>query len=88
VTESAPGYWKLYRLTDRLETLREGAGEPRSVSDEMVVIPDGRVIRIETLDGDQFGSFSVPEEEWGSQAALLGNTKLDLHDCRRGNKGG
>jgi hypothetical protein len=88
VTESAPGYWKLYRLTDRLETLREGAGEPRSVSDETVVIPDGRVIRIETLDGEQLGSFAVPEEAWGSQAAPLGNTKLYLHDRRRGNKGG
>jgi hypothetical protein len=85
-TESVPGSWKLYRLTDRLEPLREGTGEPRSVSDEMVVIQDGRVIRIETLDGERLGSFSAADEEWGSQAALLGNTKLYLDDCRRGIK--
>jgi hypothetical protein len=86
VPESVPGSWQLYRLTDRLEPWREGTGEPRSVSAEMVVIQDGRVIRIETLDGERLSSFSVPVEALGSQAALLGSTKLYLDDCQRGIK--
>jgi hypothetical protein len=83
VAEWADGSWKLYRLTDRLEPLREGTGELRSVSDEVAVIQEGKVMRVETLDGKRLGSFSLRDEAWGSHAALLGNTKLYLDDCRR-----
>jgi hypothetical protein len=75
--------WKLYRLSERLEPLREGKGDLRSISDEVVVIQDGKFMKVETLDGQQLGSFSVPDEVWGFHAALLGNSKLYLPDCRR-----
>jgi hypothetical protein len=83
VSESATGSWKLYRLTDGLEPLREGEGELRSVSDEGLVIQEGKVIRVETVDGKRLGSFSLSDEWLGFHAALLGNNKLSLADCGR-----
>ena len=83
VSESARGSWKLYHLTDKLEPLREGTGDLTSVSDEAVVIQEGRVMRIESIDGKRLGSFSLRDEAWGYHAALLGNSKLYLDDCRR-----
>jgi hypothetical protein len=83
VSESATGSWKLYRLSDKLEPLREGEGELRSVSDEVLVIQEGKVIRVETVEGKRLGSFSVADELLGFHAALLGNNKLSLADCRR-----
>jgi hypothetical protein len=80
--EQARGSWKLYRLTDRLEPLREGTGNLRSVSDEVVVIQNGKAIKVETLDGRRLGSFSVSDEVLSDHAALLGNNKLYLPDCR------
>lgn len=82
VAETARGSWKLYRLTDRLEPFREGTGDLRSVSDEAAVIQDGKVIKVETLDGRQLGSFSVSDRVLGSHSALLGNNKLYIADCR------
>ena len=83
VAETERGSWKLYRLTDRLEPLREGTGDLRSVSDEIVVIQDGKTMRVETLDGRRLGSFPVSDEVSAFRAALLGNNKLYLADCRR-----
>jgi hypothetical protein len=83
VAEIARGSWKLYRLTDRLEPLREGTGDLRSVSDEVVVIQDGKAIKVETLDGRRRGSFSVSDEVSGFHAAMLGDNRLYLPDCRR-----
>jgi hypothetical protein len=82
VAESARGSWKLYRLTDRLEPLREGTGRLWSVSDSIVVIQDGKVMKVETVDGKHLGSFSVPPEERGyASADLLGGSKISLDDC-------
>jgi hypothetical protein len=80
---SVDGSWKLYRLTDTLEPLREGTGDMQSVSDEIVVIQDGKTMKIETLEGKQLGSFSVPRQAGGyySAARPLGDTKLYLDDC-------
>lgn len=83
VSESARGSWKLYRLTDKLEPLREGMGDLTSISDELVVIREKKSMRVETVEGRQLGSFSLKDEAWGYHAALLGNTKLYLDDCRR-----
>ena len=83
VAESARGSWKLYRLTDKLEPLREGTGDLTSISDELVVLREKKAMRVETVDGKQLGSFSLRDEAWGYHAALLGNTKLYLDDCRR-----
>ncbi|MBI3475045.1 MAG: hypothetical protein HY010_04885 [Acidobacteria bacterium] len=77
------GSWKLYRIADTLEPVREGTGDLRSISDEVAVIRNGRVIRVETLDGKQLGSFSVKDEIWGYHAVLLGNAKLYLDDCKK-----
>jgi hypothetical protein len=81
--ERARGSWKVYRLTDRLEPVREGTGDLRSVSDEVLVIQDGKAIKVEALDGRRLGSFSVSDEVSAFHAALLGNNKLYLPDCRR-----
>lgn len=81
--EQMRGEWKLYRLNDSLEPLREGTGDLRSVSDEAVVIQEGKAIRVETLDGRQVGSFFVSDEVLGFHAGLLGNSKVYLPDCRR-----
>ena len=83
VSESARGSWKLYRLTDRLEPLREGTGELQSISDQVVVIRERKAMRVESIDGKPLGSFSLRDEAWGDHAALLGNSKLYLDDCRR-----
>jgi hypothetical protein len=83
VAEIARGSWKLYRLSDRLEPLREGTGDLRSVSDEVVVIQHGKAMEVETLDGRRLGSFSVQDEVSGFHAALLGNSKLYMADCRK-----
>jgi hypothetical protein len=83
VAESATGSWKLYRLTNKLEPLREGKGDLRSVSDEAIVIQEGKNMRVEAVDGKRLGSFSLRDETWGDHAALLGNSKLYLDDCRR-----
>jgi hypothetical protein len=83
VSESARDSWKLYRLSDKLEPFREGTGELQSVSDEAVVIQERKVLRVESIDGKPLGSFSLPDEAWGYHAALLGNSKLYLDDCRR-----
>jgi len=83
VGEGARGSWKLYRLTDRWEPLRGGTGGIRSVSDEAVVIQDGKTLTVETLEGKRLGSFSVPDEVWGFHARLLGNNQLSLADCSR-----
>lgn len=82
VGEQARGSWKLYRLTDGLEPLREGAGDLRSVSDEVVVIQNGKAITAETIDGKRLGSFSLSDDVSGLHARLLGNSKLLLPDCR------
>jgi hypothetical protein len=81
-SESASGSWKLYRLTDRLEPLREGTGDLLSVSDEVVLIQDGKAMNVETIDGKRLGSFSASNEAWDYQAGLLGNNKLYLDDCK------
>jgi hypothetical protein len=82
VSEWAPGSWKLYRLSDRLELLREGTGDLLSVSNEVALIQDGKVMKVETLDGKRLGSFSASNEAWSYHAGLLGNTKLYLDDCK------
>jgi hypothetical protein len=82
VAETARGSWKLYRLTDSLEPLRGGTGDLQSISDEAVLIQDGKAIKVETLDGTRLGALSVSDEVQGFHAALLGNNKLYLPDCR------
>ena len=84
VADWARGSWKLYRLGDRLEPLREGAGNLQSVSDEVVLIQDRKVMRVETLDRKQLGSFFLPSEAEGyyASAGSVGNNKLYLDDCK------
>jgi hypothetical protein len=81
VAEWAPGSWKLYRLSDRLEPIREGAGNLQSVSDEVVLIQDRKVMKVETLDGTRLGSFSAPAEGYYASGSV-GNNKLYLDDCK------
>jgi hypothetical protein len=84
VAQWARGSWKLYRLIDRLEPLREGTGYLQSLSDEFVLVQDRKIMRVESLDGKQFGSFSVPSgvEGYYASTGLLGNSKLYLDDCK------
>lgn len=82
--EWARGSWKLYRLTDKVELLREGTGNLQSLSDESVLIQDRKVMRVETLDGQRLGSFPMPPVADGYYASTgsLGNNKLYLDDCK------
>lgn len=83
VGEWARGSWKLYRLSDRLELLREGTGYLQSVSDEVALIQDRKDMRVETLDGKQLGTFSVPSEaeRYYASTGPVGNNRLYLDDC-------
>ena len=81
VAEWAPGSWKLYHLSDRLEPIREGTGNLQFVSDEVVLIQDGKVMRVETLDGTRLGSFSAPAGGYYASGSM-GNNKLYLDDCK------
>lgn len=80
VAEWAPGSWKLYHLSDRLEPIREGTGSLQFVSDEVVLIQDGKLMRVETLDGTQLGSFSAPAGGYYTSGSM-GSNKLYLDDC-------
>jgi hypothetical protein len=84
VAEWARGSWKLYRLSDKLEPLREGTGDLQSVSDEVVLIQDRKVMRVETLDGKRLGSLSLPSEaeRYYASSGSVGNNKLYLDDCK------
>jgi hypothetical protein len=83
VAETTPDSWKIYRLTDKLEPLRHGTGYLQSISDRLAVIRSGNVTRVETLEGKELGSLSLPSH--GSEsisAGLLGDSKLYLDDCK------
>jgi hypothetical protein len=82
VSEWSHGSWKTYRLTETLEPIREGDGDLQSLSDEVLVIQDGKTIRTETLDGRRMGSFSLPSMAWG-HVAVLGNARLYMDDCTK-----
>jgi hypothetical protein len=82
VSEWSHDSWKTYHLTDTLEPIREGNGDLQSLSDELLVIQDGRTIRTETLDGRRLGSFSLPSIAWG-HVGVLGNARLYIDDCTK-----
>lgn len=82
VAELNRGGWKLYRLASRLEPLREGTGELQAVSEGVVVIRDGDLLRTETLEGKPVASFSLrPASKCYSSVALVGDS-LYLSDCK------
>jgi hypothetical protein len=84
VSEWNNNSWKLYHLTDTLEPLRAGTGDLQAVSDELVLIQDGKTMRVEALDGTPLGSFSAPPGPGGqyASAGALGSHRLYLDDCR------
>lgn len=82
VSEWTHDSWKIYHLTDTLEPIREGKGDLQSLSDELLVIQDGKTIRTETLDGRQIGSFSLPSITWG-HVAIFGDSRLYIDDCTK-----
>ena len=82
VSEWSHDSWKTYHLTDTLEPIREGTGDLQSLSDELLVIQEGKTIRTESLDGRPIGSFSLPSLAWG-HAAVLGNSRLYIDDCTK-----
>lgn len=76
--------WKLYRIKSDTELIREGKGNFRSVSDEVVVFQDGNVMRVETLQGTPLGSFSVkPETKCYNVVYPLGTNRLYFDDCKK-----
>jgi hypothetical protein len=82
VSEGSRDSWKLYRLSDTLNPIREGKGSLQALSDDSVVIQDKKTLRIERIDGQMVGSFSLPSEAWG-HAALIGNNRLYVDDCTK-----
>jgi hypothetical protein len=57
--ERRKGTWKIYRILPKMELIREGTDQLEDISDQVVVLREGDVIRTETLDGKLLGSFSV-----------------------------
>jgi hypothetical protein len=74
--------WKLYRLASSLEPLRAGTGELQAVSERVVVIRDGDLLRTETLEGKPVASFSLrPTRKCYSSVVLAGDS-LYVRDCK------
>jgi hypothetical protein len=82
VSELSHHPWKTYHLTDTLESIREGNGDLQSLSDELLVVQDGKTTMTETLDGRRIGSFALPSIAWG-HVAVLGNARLYIDDCTK-----
>jgi hypothetical protein len=83
VVEGRRGSWKLFRLTDSLQPIREGSGYLKSISDDVVVFQDRDVIKVESLDGKQLGSFPLPfSTPYYVSAAPLGKDSLYVDDCK------
>ena len=49
--------WQLYRIKPDVRLIRDGAGSLRSISDEVVVFQDGKLMRVESLQGELSGLF-------------------------------
>jgi len=55
----------------------------RSVSDEVVVIQEGTIMRTETLEGRVLGSFSVgPDWKCNNKVEILSDDRLYLSGCK------
>ena len=77
------GGWKVYHLGSNLEPIRDGTGNLRSISDEVVVIQDDTTLRTETLAGKVLGSFSVPpENKCDTEVEPLDDHRLFLSNCK------
>jgi hypothetical protein len=77
--ERKKGNWRIYRVLPKMELIREGSEHLEDISDEVVVLRDGDVIRTETLDGKLRGSFSVgPKAKCYGRAHLASADRLYL----------
>ena len=75
--------WKLYQIRSP-ELIRDGKGNFRSLSDEVVVFQEGNVMRIETLQGTPLGSFPVkPETKCYNTVYPLRENRLYFDDCKK-----
>ncbi|MGA8870262.1 MAG: hypothetical protein WB460_03940 [Candidatus Acidiferrales bacterium] len=75
--------WTVYRLDGALQPLLKGAGNLQSISDGALVIRDANVVKVNTTDGVQMGSFSVPTESGcASVVRIISRDRLYLNDCR------
>jgi hypothetical protein len=80
VSEWSRDSWKIYRLTDTLEPIREGYGDLQSLSDELLVIQDGKTVRTD-FDG------KVYREIHPKDLYKQGSTRFtDASVCAQGNK--
>jgi hypothetical protein len=78
----ARGSWTAYRLSDRLELVREGDRTLYSVSDELVVFDDLGTIRTETLDGTSLGAFRAAKL-CPNGVQILDRHRLFVASCKR-----
>jgi hypothetical protein len=76
------GRWKIYRILPQIELIREGTEKLEDISDEVVVLREGDVIRTETFGGKLLGSFSAgPRGNCYESAHLVSDDRLYLADC-------
>jgi len=81
--ERKKGTWKIYRVSPKMEFIREGTEEMEDISDEVVVLREDDVIRTETFDGKLLGYFSArPRAKCYGSAHLVSNDRLYLADCK------
>lgn len=77
--------WRIYRVLPNPVFVREGTGELEAISDSQVVLREGNVVNIESLEGTLLGSFSVwPKTKCSSTVILAGDGRLYLEDCKGG----
>jgi hypothetical protein len=80
--ERRKGTWRIYRILPKMELIREGNERLEDISDEVVVLREGDVIRTESFEGKLLGSFSVgPTARCDETAHLASNDRLYLGGC-------
>lgn len=87
IGDYGPDTWKLYRLNRlRADLIREGRGELKSVSDNLVVFRYGDQMRVESLDGQNSSAMSVPpKSKCGTmRAEPAGTDRLYVDGCGDG----
>jgi len=81
--EKRKGTWRIYRILPKMELVREGTEQLFDISDDVIVLREGDVIRTETFDGKLLGSFTTgPRAKCYESAHLVSDDRLYLADCK------
>jgi hypothetical protein len=84
VVHRTKGAWHLWRLGSEGGLIRSSHDKVQTFSDDFVVLGDGNVLRIESIDGEMIASFQMPpESNCDTRVRILGGRRLYLADCRQ-----